>query len=302
MAMQPLPQQMETTRHFPMYPPPISPMIMTNTVIVFDFDDTLFPYKKWKEINSMSNATKINNSTPNYSAQSFMSKMSDTELTEFIELSWATLNLLKSYINQYSHKNIYIVSASSKGWIKKALKSVYDIGAFNQIYHLILENYRILTFNPSSDVMKSFGIKKAYKTYGDHPCSKWKYNTFKFILNQRRMNNFGVINTFVFIGDSPFEYEAANKLRNEVCKKDKNKNMFIDRIKLKYKPKINELINEQKYLQLNCGAFEYYSCVNMSGFDVDYVESEKEFVNTKATEIEQSILTDMNFNGQTRIL
>ena len=114
------------------------------------------------------------------------------------------------------------------------------------------------------------------------------------------MNNFGVINTFVFIGDSPFEYEAANKLRTEVCKKDKNKNMFIDRIKLKYKPEINELKNEQKYLQLNCGAFEYYSCVNMSGFDVDYAGIEEEFVNTKAIKNEQSIM-DMNFNGKTRI-
>ena len=284
MAMQPLPQQMEANRNYPMNPPSFSPMIMTmtNTVIVFDFDDTLFPSKKYKEISSRSS-----NLTPNYSTQSLMSKMSATELTEFIELSWTTLNLLKTYINRYSHKNIYIVSASSKGWIQKALKSVYDIGGFKQIYHLILNSHKIATFNPTSDMIKSFGIKTGHKGHNNHPCAHWKYNVFKFILNQRNMHHIDVINTFVFIGDEPFEYEAENKLRIEICAKDKN--VFIDRIKLKYKPEIDELINEHKYLQLNCGLFEYYSCVNKSGFDVDYVEEiQKELINTKETKTKQN--------------
>ena len=286
------PQQME--KPIPKYfinPSLSSPMIITNTVIVFDFDDTLFPTKKFKEINSRSNTININtcNSTPNYSAQPLISRMSLTELNQFIELSWATLNLLTIYINRYSHKNICIVSASTNGWVQDALKSVYDIGYFKQIYALIFGNYNISTFNPTTNIIKSFGLKKSYKSHDDHPCVHWKYHVFKFILAQKcvdsvdgKNHNTEVINSFVFIGDSIFEYLAANKLRMHVCAKDKNKNVFIHRIRLKRKPEINELIKEHKYLYSRCASFEQYSMDKKSGFDVDcFEEIEKERTKTE---------------------
>ena len=269
---------------------------MSNTVIVFDFDDTIFPTKKYKEINSRSNAINITNTSPNYSTQSLVSTMRVKELKEFIELSWTTFNLLKAYIEKYSHKNICIVSASSEGWIENSLKSVVDIGYFKQIYDLIFVSYKILTFNPSSDIMKLFGVKRSYKSFDDHPCVHWKYHVFKYIFDEKYVNsvndhsrNIYVINTFVFIGDSIFEHLAANRLRMDVCTKDKKKNVFIDRIKLKYKPEINDMINEHRDLYSKCGSFERYSFINKSGFDVDYVqEIEKGLINAKETKTAQS--------------
>ena len=292
--MQPSPlqnKQMEPISQDSINSPSSSPKLMSNTVIVFDFDDTIFPTKKFKEINSRSNTINISNSSPNYSAQSLISKMSPMELKQFIELSWVTLNLLNVYINRYSHKNICIVSASSEGWVERALKNVHDIGYFKQIYDLLFINYKVLTFNPSPNIIKAFAVKRSYKSYDDHPCVQWKYYVFKYIFDEKYVDNIDVINTFVFIGDSIFEHLAANKLKNNVCinTKDKKKNVFIDRIKLKYKPEINDLINEHKDLYSRCGSFERYSFINKSEFDMDYVqEIEKKIINVKETKKEQN--------------
>ena len=165
MAMQP--QRMGTSSNCSMNPPSSTPMIKTNTVIVFDFDDTLFPTNKFKEINSRPIARNKNNSSPRYSAQSLMSRMSSTELKQWVELSWNLFNLLKIYINTYSHENICIVSASRQGWVQQALGLVYDIGYFKQISGLIFYSYKISIFHPASDVMKSFNTNKRNQT--NHP-------------------------------------------------------------------------------------------------------------------------------------
>ena len=141
------------------------------------------------------------------------------------------------------------------------------------------------------NIIKSFGIKQKCKAYDDHPCFYWKYNVFEYILAQNYVDsvkdynhNIDVINTFVFIGDSPFEYMAANKLRI----KSENKNLFIDRIKLKYKPEINELINEHQYLHSKCSSFEHHSFAVKCAFDVDYVkEIERVLINTNETKTEE---------------
>ena len=81
-----------------------------NNVIVFDYDDTLFPTTKVKEIMSRPTMTIYENKF-----QEIRSKMTDEEIKDLIELSWVTFNLLKIYIEQYSMNNICIVSASENG-------------------------------------------------------------------------------------------------------------------------------------------------------------------------------------------
>ena len=274
MAMQP--QQFGSTSNGKMYPSSslslqsINKSIMTNTVIVFDFDDTLFPTKQLKEIQARTNSHRINSNK--FRSQSIIPKMTESEMIKFINLSYITLNLLLSYINRYSTRNICIVSASSKGWIKEALKTVYDIGYFNQIYHLLFDDKmcidKISIFNPSTEIIKSFKIKKEYKSMNQHPCCQWKYNVFNYIIDTKSVISEDVINIFVFIGDSLFEYEAAYKLTKKF--QHKNKNVFIDRIKLISKPSVDSLIHEQNYLYSICGSYENYSCINKCGFNVDY--------------------------------
>ena len=263
----------------------------SNTVIVFDFDDTLFPTKKFKEIKSRRNALNKCYSYPNYSG-SLISKMNASEMTEFMELSWTALNLLTSYINRYSCKNICIVSASETGWVKRALLYVYGIGYFKQIYDLIFNppqsmnnnRDRITIYNPTDKILRLFQVKNKYKSYSEHPCFFWKYNVFKRIFDDKFVNSVNdhghnvnnIINTFVFIGDSEFEYLAAHKLRVDISAKNKDneyQNAFIARIKLLYKPSMESLINEHKDLYSRCGSYESYSFLNRCGFDVMFEEN-----------------------------
>ena len=277
-------QQMKSTN------PPC--LTMSNTVIVFDFDDTLFPTKKFKEIKARPNALNKSCSHPNYSG-SLISKMNASEMKAFIELSWTALNLLTLYINKYSSKNICIVSASEAGWVKRALLHVYGIGCFKQIYDLIFNppqsmnnnKDRITIYNPTDKIIRLFQVKNTYKSYNEHPCMLWKYNVFKRIFDDKFTKSvddyhgqisYNVINTFVFIGDSEFEYLAAHKLRVDISAKNKDneyQDAFIVRIKLLYKPSIQSLINEHKDLYSRCGSYESYSFINRCGFDVMFEEN-----------------------------
>jgi len=222
-----------------------------NTVIIFDFDDTLFPTSKFMEISTRPNRMNCGQKKP-----SFRSKMTAQEMTEFIKLSWMTYNLLSSSIAKHSKQNIYIVTSSSPGWIKKALSLVQDIGYYPYIYDLIFkrcDNDYIQIINPSEKAMKQFEsinrIKhKAKNVHG----FIWKYKAFNFILNKKLMisDDQNVVNTFVIIGDSSFEYEAAKNLSKHVEKVygENNKKIFIHRIKLISEPSINVLIQEQTLL------------------------------------------------------
>ena len=272
MAMKP--QQTRTIANSAFNPPSSLQIPMsTNTVIVFDFDDTLFPTKRIRAIQSRTTfKNTLNYSKPNF--ESLVSKMTSMELSELIHLSWCLFNLLRHYIQKYSTQSICIVSASSEGWLEQAFKSVHDIGYFREVYHLIynqkvMNHQRISIFNPTAGATQSFKIKKRYKTHSEHPCFHWKYMVFDYIFQKKYVDSMNVINTFVFIGDSEFEYLAANKLRIKV---EKNKNVIIDRIKLIHNPSIAALIDEQKWLYSKCGYYENYSRNNKCGFDVDYIK------------------------------
>ena len=216
-----------------------------NTVVVFDFDDTLFPTTKVKQIMKRSSSANI---TP-------------SEMNEFVNLSWVTYNLLKTYIAQYSKQNIFIVSASSQGWVKQALSIMYNIGYYAKIYHLLFDtkgNEIITICHPSDSIIQSFKQHANCKDVSSHPACTWKYKAFKHIcdtkMNPKISRDLQLVNTFVIIGDSEFEYEAAKKL-SECYKKDKN--VFIHRIKLMHRPTMESLYQDQiKLYQL--GQSKYY--------------------------------------------
>ena len=263
-----------------------------NAVIVFDYDDTLFPTHKLREFLARPTNTTNTSTTPitkpittesktnvGNKYQSLLSKITDEEMNGLVYLSWLTLNLLTAYILQYSTKNIFIVSASGNGWIQHSLKLVYQIGYFSQIYDLLfndrigIEN-RILIIHPSSDVLLKFKTEIKCKNISQHPVLEWKYNVFEQIFIKRFVNSEHVINTFAFIGDSEYEYHAAKKLKRKI-ENIYPKNVFIDRIKLMIKPSINDIENEQKLLYKLCGIYERNSYLNNTGFDMDYLKEKK---------------------------
>ena len=238
--------------------------LMSNTVIVFDYDDTIFPTTKLKEI-----AGRPGND--------IFSKITESELNDLIHLSLVTLNVLSLYILHYSRKNISIVTAASNGWIQQSLGIVYKIGYFSQIYQLLFPDHLnqnnnddiLQIFNPTPEISKSFKSKKQYFQISEYPVFKWKYNVFKHILKQKYANKDNVINTFTFIGDSEWEYQASKALRHNYCK---TKNLFIDGIKLLSKPSFNSLKDEQTLIYGLCGKYEINSLVNKTVLDINYLE------------------------------
>ena len=215
-----------------------------NNVIVFDYDDTLFPTTKFKEIMSRPTMTMYENQF-----QETRSKMTDEEIKDLIELSWVTFNLLKIYIEQYSMNNICIVSASENSRIQHSLGYVYDIGYFKQIYNLLFDHHnhnKISIYHPSEQILKSFRSKKVYNNLYEHPAFIWKYRTFKKIFAAKYVESDHTLNTFTFIGDSECEYQAAKQLNlyNSQNINGQN-NVIIDQMKFVNKPSIRSLIQQQ---------------------------------------------------------
>ena len=238
-----------------------------NTIIVFDYDDTIFPTTAIKQIFQRYNPyhSPINHPSK-WNQDELLKRINAKELNELMQLSCITLNLLMAYIAKYSTKNIFIVSAATSKWFQHSLSIVKNIGFYQQIFEL-LTNFGIQKFHPSSasDLRKN-----------KNATTKWKYNQFKSILNCKKIfsdknknNEHSKINTFVSIGDSGYEYQAAGYLTN-TNNNDKINKFFVHRIKLIDHPSINALNIEQRKLYESCLYFEHYSTVNKINIDQDY--------------------------------
>ena len=194
--------------------------VFNNTIVIFDFDDTLFPTHKVKQFHQRSKAGDC--------FQLFR-KLSMEEQQRLIDLSLQTLQILTSYILEFSAQNIFIVTASSYGWIQNSLKNVYNIGVYSNIYHLLFDknkdgkNNLISMIHPHSDLLpfKQYIAHNEPKKIG-YQALDWKYRQFEAILKQKLIISGNVMNTFVVIGDSLFEYYAAGELQRKYCKKFRN--------------------------------------------------------------------------------
>eukprot|EP01083_Nonionella_stella_P075010 203670_1 len=93
---------------------------LINKLVVFDWDDTLFPTTKIKQMSNQQNAS-----------------FSDVDYTQLNELSCCIYTLLSSFIAKYGARNIRILTASEKGWIKQSLSIVGNIGRFADISNIL---------------------------------------------------------------------------------------------------------------------------------------------------------------------
>eukprot|EP01083_Nonionella_stella_P316141 1144758_1 len=145
-----------------------------NKLVVFDWDDTLFPTTKIKQMSNQQNVS-----------------FSDVEYTQMNELSCCIYTVLSSFIGKYGAHNICIVSASEKGWIKQSLSMVANIGRFADISDILFVKHKIEMIHPSKiEMIQVF---------------EWKYRVFRILLRDRS----STVNTLVSLGASPHEYKAA---------------------------------------------------------------------------------------------
>ena len=240
--------------------------LLFNSVVIIDYDDTLFPTDKILELQK---TTQFNGS--------IKSSLNSQELSELIALSLETLQLLKFYMSHYLPGNIFIVTASGNGWIEESLGYVSDIGYYGDIHRILFgakkDEPKILMIHPPA---KKLPLKE-YKFKADnnmefigHDALDWKYDTIKEIFLNKVVDSEKVMNTFVVIGDSEFEYIAAQKLKEE-CDKIyvKYNNVFINRIKFKIEPSFVELLNEHIVLNQLVGIYENVSYQSKEALDMD---------------------------------
>ena len=216
----------------------------SKTLILLDFDDTLYP-------SSYIAKHDINNKYINIDYQIWKIYCNKS------------YQLLLKLIKKYGSHNIYIVTNASKKWVNHCLNQLRH-SCFMNISHLISQ-YKISiisakdTFGkkyPSDSVLwKSltfkYLIKRHYNEYNKH----FKDNNGKFII--------------VCIGDGLSEYYASNYVINQLNHNMINrKSIFIlHRIKLLEKPTIKQLIEEYSLILLLSTIFDKEK---IKGMNIDY--------------------------------
>ena len=219
--------------------------LCSNNVMIFDWDDTLFPKTELSNLNNK--------------------QITLQNVEQLSNLSKYIYNTLNAYISKYSTSNIIIVSASTNGWIKYSLSYLYQIGEFSKIYNLLFGLNEGQTEIKMYHPQQPLSSKQVYS---------WKYNIFKKIYKEYYNPDAATINTFVSIGDSSYEFEAAQKAKQSIITDKKNSNLFVHRIKLTRHPSINDMINQLNLLKSLCGVYESISMVSKVEETINY-ENEK---------------------------
>eukprot|EP01083_Nonionella_stella_P155042 500313_1 len=189
-----------------------------NKLIVFGWDDTLFPTTKlYDQLNGVDVS------------------VSDDDLTQLNELSCSLYIVLSTFIAKYGARNIRIVTASEKGWIKRSLSIVDKIGRFSDVYNILFGIHEIEMIHPLKRDLP-FVTKK--QVFG------WKYQVFRILLRDSHLTNdcASTVNTLMSFGDSPHEYKAA-KHAASLCR-----NVSVHRVQLLHQPSLSDMIDQMKLL------------------------------------------------------
>jgi len=183
------------------------------TMVVFDWDNTLFPTKARQLI--LSRASK---------------QLTESEYQELTSLSEWVYRVLRAYISFYSARNICIVTAAKRGWIESSLGSLGGIGQWAQIRKLLFFGdpaQRIEVVYPSAAILP-FTKASAVAAY--------KHEAFQHLTRNGASRPH--IQMLVSIGDSYAEYQASKRCAASV------EGMCVGRVKLKKHPSLRSMIRQ----------------------------------------------------------
>jgi len=205
---------------------------LSQTMVVFDWDDTLFPTKARQLMRSR--ASK---------------KLSKSEFLELCALSKSVHRVLRAYISLYSARNICIVTSAQWGWIQHCLDRVSGIGRWSQIRKLIFDPaQRIDIVCPGPSFLP---FRKA------EDVDLYKHAAFLYLIQSRSCARRPRISMLVSFGDSVAEYVASKRCAESFA------GMCVGRVKLKKHPSIRCMTRQcQRMLDL---------CETLSpkNFDID---------------------------------
>eukprot|EP01083_Nonionella_stella_P155040 500308_1 len=188
-----------------------------NKLIVFGWDDTLFPTTKlYDQLNGVDVS------------------VSDDDLTQLNELSCSLYIVLSTFIAKYGARNIRIVTASEKGWIKRSLSIVDKIGRFSDVYNILFGIHEIEMIHP---------LKRDLPFVSEHQIFGWKCRVIQLLLRDSDLTNDcnSTINTLSSFGESS-QYKAA-KHAASLCR-----NVSVHRVQLLHQPSLSDMIDQMKLL------------------------------------------------------
>lgn len=200
-----------------------------NSLIIFDWDDTLFPSTTLKR-------------------QSLLKK---SEINYVKDLLQNLNNLLYELLNLSlkNSENVYIITNSQIGWVDSCFFQYFD-----KVSDACLKKIKIISarndhegtdddFDDKNDENEE-KIKndEEHKKMRKEILKKWKMKSFEELESKFNKN---LLTNIMVIGDSEIEMEAGKNLGN------KFREYFLKLIKFKETPNIHELENEINYLIKN---------------------------------------------------
>jgi len=202
------------------------------TMVVFDWDNTLFPTKAGKLF-----AARSSPGNP--------STLTQSEFAELKALSQWVYGVLRAYIARYTAQNIRIVTAAKRGWVESCLARVGGIGRWSQIRALLFDAQQPIQIICPHNAILPFSTPKEILIY--------KYNAFRFVVQGAAR----LPSMLVSIGDSSAEYIASKK-----CAEGFD-SMCVGRVKLQRHPSLRCLIRQCQCILDLCGHLQPES------FDID---------------------------------
>jgi len=196
-------------------------------MIIFDWDDTLFPTFECVDNKKQMNIKTLNN--------------------------WGcrVYKLLKKYIETFGAENIYIITNAAHGWIQDSLQMASEL--FQELNKYQTEPFeydyfRIIDILLTVHKIQIISARSSYQaTFPDPKHSKiWKQFSFvhhaiKHFWNEHQ----GVI---ISIGDSYDEWQASEHCQDFFMKYNTLCKPSLQRIKCKYEPTLDELMTEWESL------------------------------------------------------
>eukprot|EP01083_Nonionella_stella_P074715 202804_1 len=214
-------------------------------VVVFDWDDTLFPKTQ-------------------------LQKGSALSIDQIRSLTQSVYQLLQKYIEVFGADNVNIITNGKEGWVLKSLEILNEITRDNAPCIALI---RDLISRKQLTVVS--GQKLFAKKHPKQPYL-WKRMAITQLLYKQFVSPNLVycaasmpkpVYTLICVGDSKDEYEGSMKAANWIHCKYKTK-IMVHRVKLKPKPQLKYMMNEIKLL--HDLAHVFHSPAVCTPVDIDY--------------------------------
>jgi len=239
-------------RAAPVYPlATITAPLKHQRVVIFDWDDTLFPTSAW--VSSDRNSSKLNKSA---------------DLAALRRVGKAVYDVLAYYLKLFGAKNVRVVTNGTKEWVLKSLtrcsrryrelcvgeEKMPDLDADADHFAAIYNSF------VSLDILVSSARDMHSQKFPQHGAS-WKMRAFKSIA-KRHFNLFSSSDNNVYeivsIGDSEDEFVASfetKRMLETQNRLNRNNNVVrLHRVKLKKHPRIEDILSQIAMLTVEAEA------------------------------------------------